>query len=173
MKKIVSVVCLILALVAPVLVPETANAERRMAVSGTIVFGTNPPPLKVVAIGGYTVYTDNLDGVITGTIQSPKFIFIRTLIIHSNGEFDITGQITGTATIFGRSGGFTQRITGTGTPMKAIHGQWVIMNGTGGLEGLHGEGTFSGIAGQASDYAGRIYFDNGRGKEAHLEDEQE
>lgn len=168
MNKIVSVVCLVLALVAPVLVPATANAEQRMAVSGTIVFGTNPPPLKFAAIGGYTVVTDNLDGTLTGSIESSQFIFIRTLIIHSNGEFDITGQITGTATIFGKSGGFTQRITGTGImSTKAIQGKWVIMSGTGGLEGLHGEGTFSGIAGQTSDYSGRIYFDNGLGKEAH------
>jgi hypothetical protein len=162
MKRSLLVVCLLLSLVALAWAPPAAyaNTSPHVKANGTIVFGTNPPPLNVSSIGGYTVYTDNLSGALTGTIESSQFVFIRTLIIHSNGEFDVTGEITGAATIEGRSGGWTQRITGTGLKSTgALHGQWEILDGTGELAGLQGHGTFAGIAGQASDYSGMVWFE--------------
>ena len=162
MKRRVLAVCLLLSLVALAWAPPTAyaNTSPHVKANGTIVFGANPPPLNVSMVGGYTVYTDNLSGALTGTIESSQFVFIRTLIIHSNGEFDVTGEITGMATTEGRSGGWTQRITGTGLmSTKALHGQWEILGGTGGLAGLQGKGTFSGIAGETSDYSGMVWFE--------------
>ena len=159
MKRLWPKVCLPLALMALVVLPTTAYANRHLKVSGEIVFVPSAV-LVHTPIGGYTVHTDNLSGSITGTIESSQFLFIRTLIIHSNGDFDVTGTITATATMFGRSGGFTQRITGTGSTITgAVQGEWVLLNGTGGLAGLQGQGTFAGIAGQASDYSGMVWFE--------------
>ena len=172
MKRILSIIGVFIALVALVLVPASAYATpdtfvggKHIAVSGEINFGAPIEILVNEQIGGYTVYTDILDGTITGDVDSSEFIFVRTLIIRANGDFDVTGTITGTCTVFGKSGGFTQRITATGSIITgAIQGQWTILGGTGELEGLNGYGTFSGIVGQASDYSGKFYFDTGRGK---------
>jgi hypothetical protein len=79
---------------------------------------------------------------------------------------------TGTVKVDGvtYSGGFTMflRATGTGnnqnpTPGNAwtLEGTWTIVEGTGGLEGLHGHGTWwhyaTGMTGL--DFEGQVYFD--------------
>ena len=73
-----------------------------------------------------------------------------------------------TGTVLGVSGSFTMRLQakGYGNTMKGLsywdlEGTWVIISGTGGLSGLHGQGTWwhsrTGFAGL--EYEGQVHFD--------------
>jgi|OpeIllAssembly_1097287.scaffolds.fasta_scaffold27541_2 hypothetical protein len=71
------------------------------------------------------------------------------------------------ATVLGHTGGLTMRLQakGYGNPFAGtaaweLHGTWVIIDGTGDLEGVHGQGTWwhsRTVAGLR--YEGQIHFD--------------
>jgi hypothetical protein len=70
-------------------------------------------------------------------------------------------------TVLGHEGGFTMRLQakGYGNAVAGIgawnlEGTWVIIGGTGGLAGLHGQGTWSHTAGiPGLQYEGQVHFD--------------
>ena len=64
--------------------------------------------------------------------------------MHSNGATSVRGMGTCVCTVAGRFGTFEYRFEGKGIFPTSLSGQFVIRHGTGGLEGLHAQGTFSG-----------------------------
>ena len=66
-----------------------------------------------------------------------------TFIIHTSGELEVHGKGLFTGTVLGSQPGTAEVsfvATGTISPF-ATSGHFVIENGTGGLAGIHGEGT--------------------------------
>jgi hypothetical protein len=65
-------------------------------------------------------------------------------------------------TVAGRTGGLVMRLVGkSGGPGEEWSGHWVILKGTGELEGIHGQGTWWGLGFPIGDipYEGWIHFD--------------
>ena len=62
----------------------------------------------------------------------------------------------------GKSGGLVMRLHGkSGEPGTEWSGKWVILKGTGELEGIHGQGTWSGLGWPVGNipYEGWIHFE--------------
>lgn len=96
---------------------------------------------------------DGRPGTYTGTSTDEARI-----IIHSDGSANITGSGVCTCTVDGRSGTFEYRFQGSGIFPSTLDGHYVVRHGTGGLEGLHAEGPFSGNF-TAVVYGGQHPFD--------------
>jgi hypothetical protein len=97
--------------------------------------------------------TAALAGTFTGTTTDT----VR-LVMHSNGTTSIRGEGTCVCTVEGRTGTFAYRFVGSGTFPTLVSGHYVAGHGTGGLEGLHGRGSFSGTFFVAS-LDGTYHFD--------------
>jgi hypothetical protein len=94
-------------------------------------------------------YAGDLTGMATDT---------DTLVVHSDGSYEGHGTEVGTSvTLGGRTGGFTAAFVfrGSGVPYS---GTLIFTGGTGGLAGLHGEGTFQGDAFGNQTYSYRYWF---------------
>jgi hypothetical protein len=64
-------------------------------------------------------------------------------------------------TVAGKTGGLVMRMVGkSGGPGEEWSGHWVILKGTGGLDGIHGQGTWWGLGFPIGDipYEGWIHF---------------
>jgi hypothetical protein len=83
--------------------------------------------------------TAALSGTFTGTSTDTA-----TLVMHSNGRTSLRGAGTCVCTVDGRSGTFDYRFEGWGVFPTSASGQFVVGHGTGGLAGLHAQGTFTG-----------------------------
>jgi Protein of unknown function (DUF3224) len=94
-----------------------------------------------------------LTGTFTGTATDTV-----VLVMHSNGTTSLRGAGVCTCTAEGRTGTFDYRFSGAGTFPTFASGRYVVMHGTGGLEGLHGVGTFSGSFAVAA-LEGTYHFD--------------
>ena len=58
----------------------------------------------------------------------------------------------------GRSGTCEIRLEAAGVVPTSFLGHWTIISCTGGLEGLHGHGTFEVIGLGINSYSGRFHF---------------
>ena len=161
MKKFVKTVCFLLTLIALstlVLAPATANASPPTEVSGTYEF-VKTSILDIRQAGGNTIIKDvaNLDQY--GDIEGSA-IFERTIILHSDGKYNVQGIDTITASVGDKSGTLTLWITGTGDMIAGtVQCKWTILSGTGELANLRGQGTLTGVSNVAGTYSGQIHFD--------------
>ena len=95
-------------------------------------------------------------GDIAGTIDVEGIMLtnlhegVRT--IHAHGTF--TGSVKGSS---GQASAIFESKVDLATHI--IDGIWVISQGTGGLEGVHGQGTWSGVEGVTGSLTGQIHFD--------------
>ncbi len=80
-------------------------------------------------------------GGITGTATDTY-----TFTVHPEGSITGHGIETCSAcTIGGRTGGYTENFSFTATSnFASFEGQFAVLSGSGGLDGLRGEGTFQG-----------------------------
>jgi hypothetical protein len=96
------------------------------------------------------VDTLSLTGGIIGTATDTY-----SYTVHRDGS--ITGHGTETCsacTIGGRTGTYTQAFNFTATPdFATFQGHFAFVDAGGGLAGLHGHGTFQGIATSATDFS--------------------
>lgn len=159
MKRLMTIICVLLAFAGLVLVPATAYASPPTTMSGTYAF-VSRVVVDVRQADGNTIVEDILRQTLTGTVTGSA-TFERTTIIHSDGEFNIHGIITSDlVTVIGRSGTYTQLIDATGIAATgAIQGRWVILSGTGELANMRAHGTFEGVAGVTGTYLGQLHFD--------------
>jgi len=103
--------------------------------------------------GGNSTYaavdTLSLTGGIIGLVTDTY-----TYTVHPDGS--ITGHGTETCsacTIGGRTGTYTQAFSFTATPdFATFQGHFAFVNAGGGLAGLHGDGTFQGVATSATGF---------------------
>jgi hypothetical protein len=119
-----------------------ASPPIHTTASGTLLSHTQTPIRS--ADGNLTFSAVDIvafSGGITGTATDTY-----TFIVHPNGS--ITGhgiEACSACTIGGRTGGYTENFRFTATANFATFaGQFALLSGSGGLAGLHGEGTFQG-----------------------------
>jgi hypothetical protein len=99
------------------------------------------------------VYAGDLSGSVIEQID---------IVIHPDGTLNFKGQDVCSCTLAGTglSGTIVLPFSGTGDASGAAHGRFTIGNGTGGLENLHGVGTFeSSDGGQSGPFSGVYHFD--------------
>jgi Protein of unknown function (DUF3224) len=122
-----------------------------------------PPPPQTISsrsAGGNTIVTQVLVltdyGVLTGTdVDTITYTF------HPDGTVTFTATSDYTGTVAGRSGTISFHFEGTGNTVSFQgHIQTLSGTGTGGLAGLHGEGTFQGsFTTGAGTYVFEYHFD--------------
>jgi hypothetical protein len=78
-------------------------------------------------------------------------------------EWNWKVERTFTGTVLGVAGGFTMKLEANGFGRigapEVLEGTWVIISGTGGLENLHGQGTWHSLGVQLNEYSGQVHFD--------------
>jgi hypothetical protein len=130
----------VLAMVGVLLALPGAQAATPIAASGT--FYTCRDVSDVSTVGNITILTSSISVTLTGTL-SGTVVGTEQLVSYPNG--DLSASISGTfsGTVAGQAG--TAQISGTGT-LTPGNGTgvlyWVIGQGTLGLAGLHGQGSF-------------------------------
>jgi hypothetical protein len=157
----------VLAMIGALMALPSAQAARPMSASGTFTVCLDVPDVHTV--GNVTVIvrseTITLTGTLNGTVTGTE-----ELVIYPNGNLNVSISGTFTGTVSGQSGTVQFNAAGTiaqGNGTGAVY--WVIGQGTLGLAGLHGQGTFGpptfldpteqcpgGIA--TGDYSGQIQF---------------
>lgn len=104
--------------------------------------------------GGNTFITVERTAVLAGTFTGTAVDTVR-LVMHANGTTSARGEGTCACAIGSRTGTFDYHFQGSGTFPATLSGQYVVRHGTGGLEGLHAQGPFSGtffVASLGGDY---------------------
>ncbi len=129
----------------PVLALSAAYGSKPSTGSGHVTLvshvkiGTSRAPND----NNITTYNNkfNLDGALTGTAMATE----RDVTHGQTGAITFHGLANFTGTVNGKSGSIMVNYVGhnNGT---FIEGQFVLLDGTTGLLGLHGQGTFSGAA---------------------------
>lgn len=133
-----------------------AAATPPSSVTGTFAAVTVTPTSSRTADGN-TFIRLLRTGVIAGTFTGTT-IDTLTLVMHSNGTTSIRGEGTCVCTVGGLSGTFDYRFEGSGAFPTSASGQFVVGDGTGGLEGLHAQGSFSGDF-FVANLDGQFHFD--------------
>jgi hypothetical protein len=106
---------------------------------------------------GNTFITVSRTALISGTFTGTATDTVL-LVMHSNGTTSARGAGTCVCSIEGRAGTFDYRFQGSGTFPTSLSGRYVVGHGTGGLEGIHAEGPFSGTF-FAATLGGQYHFD--------------
>jgi hypothetical protein len=137
--KVLKAAFAVLPLLAPlVLLPASANASTLSSGSGS--FTTTGEIISVRQADGNTIVTatevQTLTGALNGTRRASGI-----QIFHPNGTFTAHDSGTFTGTVDGRTGSLTISGASSGAGNTGS-GQIVGDRGTGGLAGLHLQGTF-------------------------------
>lgn len=133
-----------------------AGATPSSPVTGTFAVVTFTPTSSRTADGNTFITgtrTATLSGTFTGTTEDTV-----TLVMHSNGTTSAHGEGTCVCETEGRTGTLDYRFQGSGTFPTTLSGHYVVGHGTGGLEGLHPQGPFSGSFFVAT-LGGEYHFD--------------
>jgi hypothetical protein len=161
-------------MVGAVLTLPKAQADPPPSVSGdfeicdfTILTIRQAGRFNFVATGSQTqTFTGDLVGALAITADRPEHDVIRTADGTLNTVLSVTfhGSGTFTGSILGSAEGmavmsYAGRIAADGTGVA----YWVIDQGTGGLDGVHGQGTFTAAPNPVTGctdgtYAGQIQF---------------
>jgi hypothetical protein len=146
----------ILVLLAAVAVMTTAvGATPPSSVTGTFAVDSVTPTGSRTA-NGNTFTTAQRTAVLSGTFNGTTTDTVE-IVMHANGTTSVRGAGTCVCTIAGMSGTFEYRFQGSGAFPTDLSGEFVVGHGTGGLEGLHGQGTFDGTFFVAA-VGGRYHF---------------
>ena len=100
-------------------------------------------PTETRTADGTTFITLQRTAMLTGTFTGVTTDTVN-VVMHANGTTSIHGVGSCVCTVEGRTGTFEYRFRGAGTFPTSVSGTYVAGHGTGGLEGLHGVGRFSG-----------------------------
>ena len=152
MRKLLFLVVAVVVVVAA----APAAATPPSPVTGEFAVVTATPTSSRTA-NGNTFVTVARTAVISGTFPGTTTDAV-TLVMHSNGTTSLRGEGTCICTVGALSGTFDYRFEGSGTFPTSVSGQFVVGHGTGGLEGLHAQGSFSGTFFVAS-LDGQYHFD--------------
>ncbi len=173
-RKLFAVVFVLLfALMAFTLAVTPVKASAPIHVSGTL--STVATRLSVDKTAGDNIFsTYRGDSTWTGGLSCPtgNGHGIQSRIAHFAGDpssipapallyINLKVESTFTsATIDGKTGGLTLRLNGISYPDGSSVGTWHIVEGTGDLANIHGEGTWGKAAGPGQTlYSGIVHFD--------------
>lgn len=138
MGKLLSL--LVFAAATALAAPAAASPPKPATGTFAVVTATTT---DVRTADGNTFLTVTRTAVLSGTFTGTTTDEVR-IVMHSNGTTSVHGTGTCVCTVEGRSGTFDYRFQGSGTFPTTLAGRYVVRHGTGGLEGLHGVGSFSG-----------------------------
>ena len=135
------------------------HAKPPTPVSGTIEFTSvvpaGPPKVagksdnRIVMFNIIEVWSGDIEG--TGTAEA-KWIVHNAPLTNPDAWVNAHAIISfSDVTVLGMSGSLTIKLSLSGT-----EGQWTIMEGTGGLANVHGEGAASTVT---MMYTGQVHFD--------------
>jgi hypothetical protein len=139
------------------------NAAKPVFIAGTTTCCISNTVISTEMVDGNTVVTYLQQLTFAGDMQG-VLLHTFTFVISPTGQLDITGNGTFTGTVNESQQGTVEvRYQGTGSigsSMLFTEVHIVIGKGTGGLEGLHGQGT-AGNSGPASvgTYSISAHFD--------------
>jgi hypothetical protein len=148
-----------IAIAASMALAQPALATSPSSGSGSFVF-TAPPAVTVTKVaGGNTFLAGSAPGVIMGAISGTFTEEFRN-VVHPNGNTNLKGSASCRCTVGTRTGIFEIDFVGNGagTAAAPFTGQLLLQNGTGGLAGIHGVGTFNAF-GPGGTYEIRWHFD--------------
>lgn len=152
MRKLLFLV--VTAAAALAVTPASATPPTPSAGTFAVVTATTT---NVRTADGNTFITVSRTALISGTFTGTATDTVL-LVMHSNGTTSARGAGTCACSIEGRSGTFDYRFQGSGTFPTALSGHYVVGHGTAGLEGIHGQGPFSGTF-FAATLGGQYHFD--------------
>ncbi|MBV9278941.1 MAG: hypothetical protein JOZ41_02570 [Chloroflexi bacterium] len=135
-------------------------AGATTAVVGTGTITVTPGSFQVTSFrqaDGNTFITYTDAGTFTGAI-SGAYAETGNVITHADGSQNIRGSDSCTCTVGGRTGAYADDFWATGVASTGIAEGSVVVKGSGGLAGLHGEGTFQGTF-ALTTYSVRLHFD--------------
>jgi hypothetical protein len=157
------------ALVAAMVVGFAHPAAASTPVTTTGTFGYVPIASTLIRTAGgtslfYSRYEIPYYGTLPVDLSGPS-TNTETDIVHSDGSFLAHGTevCTSSCTLGGREGGFTAVYEFTGSNWYAnggypYQGHLTFIEGTGGMAGLHGGGTFGGTITNPGFYAYTYWF---------------
>lgn len=135
-------------------VAPAVYADEPVQANGTNTVSLSPLSVRTADGNTFIDYTfseDFLGGVIGTRVGS------GSLVIHPDGTLSTENSGTFTGTIAGVSGTALFRFSASGTFASAA-GRLRVTDGTGGLAGVHAEGTASGSATGPTSFAGTYSF---------------
>ena len=138
MKVLKAVLAALPVLAALLLLPAGASASALSSGSGS--FTTTGQVISVRQAGGNTIVTATEVQILTGALTGTRMA-TGIEIFHPDGTFTAHDTGTFTGTVDGRTGSLTISGTSSGAGNTGS-GQLVGDRGTGGLAGLHLQGTF-------------------------------
>jgi len=141
MTRFRSLLTLLLAAGATLVVAQPVSASTPIAAAGTFFFVAAPVPSDFRTADGNTFVTLFFPaGVLTGDITGTFTEQLRT-VTHSDGSQNVQGNATCTCAVAGRAGVLVfDNIAGTTSPSGVSNAHFVL-SGSGGLADLHGQGT--------------------------------
>jgi hypothetical protein len=136
-----TILTLLLAAGAALVAVQPVAASTPVSVAGTFFFVAAPVPSDFRTADGNTFITLLFPaGVVTGEITG-TFTERLTIVTHPDGSQNLHGSATCTCVVAGRTGTLVfDNIAGTTNPAGVSEAHYVLA-GSGGLAGLHGQGT--------------------------------
>lgn len=115
-------------------------------------------------VGGNFVFSTYDIGKWEGTFEGTS-TEVGLVVIFRSGNSSFKGTLTFEGEVDGRSGTFTMSVVGRKSGVEDWKGQWVILNGTGELANLCGQGTWFGpgaagfLVWGTVEYEGNYHFE--------------
>ena len=134
----------------------TLTAYADVPVQGTGTFTISFVPMNVRLADGNTLFDYTFVEHSTGIVDGSR-IGTGEAVIHPDGTLNTQNTGTFTGTIAGRSGTAEMAFRGSGT-FASAGGTYTVTGGTGGLAGVHAEGSDSGAATGPASFAGTTSF---------------
>jgi hypothetical protein len=131
----------VLAAGAALVAGQPVAASTPIPVAGTFFFVAAPVPSDFRMAGGNAFVTLSFPaGVVTGDIHG-NFTEQLNVVTHPDGSQNLQGNATCTCAVAGRTGTLVfDNIVGT-TDITGVSDAHFVLSGSGGLAGLHGQGT--------------------------------
>jgi len=149
------IAALILVVLLPVLAVTATYATRPTIGTGKVTLVSQTMVGSARPAGDNSIATFKNTFSLTGALTGTALALERDVTHASSDRFSITFQ--GNASFTGSAGDLSGKLViryvgvNNGT---FIHGQFVIVSGTGGLADFHGQGEFSGKVGMGSEGGG-------------------
>jgi hypothetical protein len=166
MRKKLSTFLFSAVLLSLLLIP-TVFAEGRIPVFGTAEYSVTPLEIKIVGNNVHVKTMEETDWY--GDILGHSHNEPCRVVVHGSTDFPpsdwdfkrYTSIVTfaeSACTIAGKTGGLVMRLIGKDSgPDTLWTGKWVILKGTGDLEGISGRGTWTATGGVIS-YTGWVHI---------------
>ena len=147
-----------LALIATVLLSPAAVGATEPVSGGGGFTVDSAVVTSTRVVDGNTFLTSLVTSTLTGTLEGTT-VGEETAVVHPNGLIIADTFETFTGTVDGSAGTAVLRVVGTvDAASGALSGQFTIVEGTGGLANLRGQGTIQGV-GDAGTYTADIHFE--------------